>query len=314
MTEPIILDNTKRSTFRQCKMKYFLSAVNGLQSNFGSTAIRYGVTWHGIQEGFHSWIKQNSWPTDSTSTMQALTAGLELGKAKYDKETESKTYYDDYKNFNTAVEGFSKYLEFFKTDSEFIKIISTERKFSCPIEPENEAEDKLLSKLPPIVFTGRIDLCVEMDYAKWIFDFKTTGWILDQVIAKSNRSPQLIGYSQAGEKVLDFKPAGCLCSFAYVGSNKSKVTGEWGNIRYDFRRVPQLYTQGDIDAWKLSFIDTCREIEWCMKNGIWTESFDNCYQYGICPYLKLCQQHTRFEELNLEGYHVAFWDVMEDEV
>lgn len=313
MPEPIILDNTKRKMFRECKMKYFLSSVHGMQSNFGSTAIRYGVCWHGIQEGYHSWVMQHGWPTNPTDTMAALTTGLELGKLKYEKESEKKQFYEDYKSFNTAVEGFSQYLNAFKQDPEYLKILSTERKFSCPIEPENEVEDKMLSKLPPIVFTGRIDLCVEQDFAKWIFDFKTTGWILDKVIMQANRSPQLIGYSYASEKVLDFTPAGCLCSFAYVGSNKSKVTGEWGNIRYDFRRVPQIYTQGDIDAWKLSFIDTCREIYHCQQTGFWPESFDSCHMYGSCPYLKLCLQHTSFENLNLEGYHEEFWDVLEEE-
>jgi hypothetical protein len=315
MSKPIILDNTKRKMFRECKRKYFLSALHGLQSNYGSTAIRYGVTWHGIQEGYHKWVMEHGWPKDPNETMAALSAGLELGKQKFEKESATKQYHEDYKNFNTAVEGFSQYLRAFQQDPDYLKVLSTEQKFSCPIEPENEAEDKVLSKLPPVVFTGRIDLCIEQDYSKWIFDFKTTGWILDKVIMQANRSPQLIGYSYASSKVLDFVSAGCLCSFAYIGSNKSKVTGEWGNIRYDFRRVPQLYTQGDIDAWKLSFIDTCREIYHCMQTDFWPESFDSCHMYGSCPYLRLCQQHTAFENLNLEGFHVDFWDVMaEDEV
>ncbi len=285
--------------------------MKGLQSNYGSTAIRYGVAWHGIQEGFHTWVKEHGWPKDTNEQMAALTQALELGKTKYDKESATKVFNDDYKNFNTAVEAFQKYLDFFADDKNYLKIISTETKFECPINPENRDEDKMLSSLPPIVFTGRIDLSVEMDHAKWIFDFKTTGWILDQVIAKANRSPQLIGYSYAGGKVLDFEPSGCLCSFAYIGSTKSRSTGEWGTIRYNFRRVPQLYTQGDIQAWRVSFIDTCREIDFAMKENLWPESFDNCYQYGACPYLRLCQQHTSFEQLNTEGYQVLFWDVLE---
>ncbi len=243
--------------------------------------------------------------------MAAITAGLVLGKQKWDKESELKQYYDDYKDFNTAVEAFNRYLDEFKQDQEYLKIISTESKFECPIEPENEAEDKLLSKLPPIIFTGRIDLCVEMDGSKWIFDFKTTGWILDQVIAKANRSPQLIGYAYAGAKVLDFDTSGCLCSFSYIGSTRSRKTGDYGETRFQFRRVPQLFTQGDIEAWKLSFIDTCKDINFAMKENIWPESFDSCYMYGACPYLKLCQQHVDYEDLNLEGYHIAHWDVLE---
>lgn len=313
MSEPIVLDNTKRSMFRQCKYKYFLSAIHGLQSNYGSTAIRYGVTWHGIQEGYHQWIKENGWPKDPSQLMFALSAGLDLGKRKWDKESEKKQFYDDYKNFNTAVAAFQEYLTFFADDYKNIKILATEQKFECPIEPENLAEEKVLKTLPPVIFTGKIDLQVEMDYTNWIWDFKTTGWILDQVIAKANRSPQLIGYSYAGKKVLEFEPSGCLCSFSYIGATKSKKTGEYGSTRFDFRRVPQIYTENDINSWKISFIDTCRDINICLKDEVWPQSFDNCFQYGTCPYLRLCQQHSVFDELNTEGFHQAFWDVLEEE-
>ena len=313
MPEPIILDNTKRSTFRACKKKYYFQHIKGLQSNFGSTALRYGVTWHGIQEGFHSYVRDFGWPVGGLDWSKALTQALDLGKQKWDKESSKKTFFDDYKNYNTAVSAFNAYLEFFKDDKSYLKILNTEKKFECPILPENDVEAKILSKLPPIVFTGRIDLCVEMDFQKWIFDFKTTGWRLDEVISKANRSPQLIGYSYAGDKVLDFKPNGCLASFSYIGAYKSKKTGEYGETKFEFRRVPQIYTEGDIKAWKMSFIDTCREIHYATENNLFTESFDNCFQYGVCPYLKLCQQHTEFEDLNTEGFHTEFWSVLDEE-
>lgn len=313
MTEVIVLDNTKRNQFRTCKAKYFLSSVKGIQSNYGSTAIRYGVTWHGIQEGYHSWIRENGWPKNIDEQSKAVTAGLQLGAKKWAGECKNKVYNDDYRNFNTAVGAFNAYLDYFKDDSMYLKILATETKFECPIEPENEAEYKLLLNLPKLIFTGRIDLSVEMDYMKWIWDFKTTGWTLDQVIARANRSPQLIGYSYAGSKVLDFKPNGCLASFAYTGAYKSRKTGEYGDPKFDFRRVPQIYTQGDIDAWKLSFIDTAREINFCIQENYWPESFDSCYMYGTCPYLRLCQQHCKFEDLNLEGFHEDFWDVRDEE-
>lgn len=313
MSEPIILDNTKRSTFRQCKAKYNFSARHGLQPDYGSTAIRFGVCYHGIQEGYHKWVLQNGWPQTQDQVVAALTAGLTLGHEKFKKETEKKQFIDDYRSFNACVDMFNAYLEEFKDDQKYIQILASETKFECPIEPENSAEEKLLSKLPPVVFTGKIDLAVMMDYMKWIFDFKSTGWDLSQVISKANRSPQLIGYSFAGKHVLDFEPAGCLCSFAKIGAYKSKTTGEYGSPKFEFRRVPQIYTQGDIEAWKLSFIDTCREIQFCEQNDLWPESFDNCYQYGRCPYLTLCNQHVPFEELNLEGFTEDFWNVLDSD-
>ncbi len=310
--ENLVLDNSGRATFRACKKKFFLQNIHGLQSDYGSTALRYGSTYHGMQEGYHSYVQKNGWPKTPDEIMEALKPAMLLGKETYDKETAKKSFYDDFKNFNTCVTTFDAYLNFFKEDKKFMKVVGTEQKFECPIEPENTLEEKLLSKLPPIVFTGKIDLQVELDHTPWILDFKTTGWYLDKVVQQANRSPQLIGYSYAGKKVLDFEPQGCLCSFAYTGSTKSRVTGNWGKIRNDFRRIPQLYTQGDIEAWKLSFIDTARGIHYAKEEDLWPESFDNCNQYGRCTYMNLCQQHLPFEELDLTGYHEEFWNVLEE--
>lgn len=310
--EILILDNSGRSTFRQCKKKYFLQIIKGWQSNYGSTALRYGSTWHGIQEGYYKWIQENGWPSDPTNNMKAITAGLVLGEKIYKTESEGKDFYTDYKNFNTAVEVFNDYLDYFKDDKDYLKIIHTEQKFSCSIEPENSLEEKILSKLPPILFTGKIDLCVEMDKIRWLLDHKTTGWYLDKVIAQANRSAQLIGYTYAAKKVLDFEAQGCLCSFAYTGSTKSKVTGLYGKLRIDFRRVPQIFTRGDVEAWKLSFIDTAREINFAKKENLYPESFDNCHMYGPCSYLKLCQQHVSYDKINFDGFHICHWNVLDD--
>jgi hypothetical protein len=310
--EILQLDNSGRSTFKQCKKKYFLQIIKGWQSNFGSTALRYGSCWHGIQEGYHDWIVKNGFPKDPIQKMEALSQALQLGKDVYTKESEKKEFYDDFKNFNTAVDCFAQYLDYFKDDEKYLKIISTEQKFECPIEAENNLEEKLLSSLPKLIFTGKIDLCVEMDKIPWILDFKTTGWRLDQVIMKANRSPQLIGYSYAGKRVLDFEPQGALCSFHHLASSKSRKTGMYGKVRTEFRRVPQLYTQGDIDAWKLSFIDTAWEIQRAKEEDLYPESFDNCYMYGACSYMKLCQQHQPYKNLNFDGFHIAHWNVLDE--
>jgi hypothetical protein len=310
--EILYLDNSGRSTYCQCKKKYFLQIIEGWQSNFGSTALRYGSCWHAIQEGYHNWVKENGWPTNPTDQMSAISVGLTMGNESYIKESAEKEFYDDYKNFNTAVDMLNAYVDYFIEDKQYLEIIHTEKKFECPIEPENPTEEKLLHKLPPVIFTGKIDQCVKMDNVKWLLDFKTTGWRLDQVIAKANRSPQLIGYSYAGKKILDFEPQGCLCSFGYLGATKSRVTGNYGKVRFEFRRIPQIYTAGDIAAWKLSFICTARDIYQSVKENIWPESFDNCHQYGACSYLNLCQQHKPYEELNFEGFHVNHWNVLDE--
>jgi len=312
-TDSLVLDNSKRKTYRSCQKKFNFQFNLGLQPTNGSTALRFGSTWHAIQEAYHSYVLKNSWPESPEAKMSALLAGLEYGKAEYEKSGASRHFFDDYKNFNTAAEAFQSYLEYYATDKDFIEIISTEQAFQCPIEPENALEEKLLSSLPPLIFTGRIDLCLKMDGVNWINDFKTTGWILDKVIAQANRSPQFIGYSYAGKRVLDFETVGCLGNFMQVGATKSKVTGEYGKTRFQFKRVPQIYSAGDIAAWKLSFIETALCIHKSYQTNLWTESFDSCYEFGQCPYLKLCQQHTTDDQLNTEGFIVEFWDVLAED-
>lgn len=311
MPESLVLDNSKRKTYRSCKKKYKLECILGLQSNTGSTALRFGSCWHAIQEGYHQYVIQNGWPVTPEQTMIAMTKGLEMGKAEYEKESEDKIFYDDFKNFNTAAEGFSQYLNYFNTDKDFVEILSTEQKFECPMEPDNLAEEKLLKLLPPLTFTGRLDLALKMDGVNWINDFKTTGWILDKVITQANRAAQFIGYSYAGKKVLGFEAQGCLGNFMSLNAYRRKG-GDYGNIKFNFKRVPQIYSQGDIDAWKLSFLETATQIWYSMQEDLWPESFDNCFQYGECAYLKLCRQHVPDEQLNTEGYHIKFWDVLDE--
>lgn len=312
MSDTLYLDNSGRSNFRSCKKKFLFQTIHGWQRDYGSTALRYGSAYHAMQEGYHSWVKEHGWPTNPTAEMQAITLAMQMGKESYDSDTAKQEYFDDYKNFNTCVTTFNNYLDFFKDNYKFMKVIDTEQTFQCPIEPESSQEEKLLSSLPPIIFTGKIDLQVEFDHIPWILDHKTTGWYLNKVVQQANRSPQLIGYSYAGKKVLDFEPQGCLCCFAYTGSTKSKATGNWGKIRNDFKRVPQIYNPGDITAWKLSFIDTAREIEFAREENLYPESFDNCFQYGTCSYLKLCQQYVPYEELDFTGFHIDKWNVLED--
>ncbi len=310
-TTALVLDNSKRSTYRSCKKKYKLQILLGLQPNSGSTALRFGSCWHAIQEGYHQYVIQNGWPRTQDQHMLAITQGLQMGKDEYAKESEDKTFYDDFKNFNTAAEGFSQYLDYFNTDKDFVEILSTEQKFECPMEPDNSTEEKLLSSLPPLTFTGRLDLALKMDGINWINDFKTTGWILDKVIAQANRSAQFIGYSYAAKKVLGFESQGCLGNFMSLNAYRRKG-GDYGKVKFNFKRVPQIYSPGDIDAWKLSFLETANKIWHSMQEDLWPESFDNCFQYGECAYLKLCRQHVPDEDLNLSGYHVKFWDVLDD--
>lgn len=308
------LDNTKASCLRTCKRKYYWQHIRGLQSDFGSSAIRYGVTWHSLMEGYYKYIKENGW----ANKQLAISAALELGKKSWDKETEKKTYLSDYRTFDAACTALLHYLSFYQKDEEFIKIINTEAKFKLEILPANDEEEQILHYIiergdhSKLYFTGRLDLQVEMNFSNWILDFKTTSQNLSMQASRLNRSGQLIGYSYAGKHALEFPTEGCLVGLAFVNAYKSKKTGEYGDVTTDFGRIPQIYNDKDLIEWKKSFLDTALAITQCTDTGNWVMNFDSCYQYGMCTYGKLCDQGGDPENAITEGFHVSHWNVLEE--
>jgi hypothetical protein len=313
--ESIQLDNSGRQTAEQCKMKYFLKNIQGLHSDYGSTALRYGQTWHGIMEGYYKTIKELGWKNKDV----AIAAGIERGKKIWDRETEELRYETiDYRTFENCVMMFMDYVQYFAADESSIEIISTEKKFEIPIIPETEEELRLLSSKPTLLFTGKIDLQVEMDGRIWGVDHKTTSFDIGKASLQLNRSAQFIGYYFA-ESMLkegdDSQLEGFLISFAYASSYKSKATGSYGEVKTDFRRIPQLYTKQDVLEWKKSFIGTYLGIVFCKENEFWPVQYDSCYnQYNrSCEYLRLCDQKRPFKDLNLQGYHVKHWNVLDSE-
>lgn len=307
--ETLYLDNSKAKMFRTCKRKFLLSELLDWKSNYGSTALRYGSTWHAILEGYYEHILLKGW----SESANALAKGVEAGKLKWQKETEGKIYDDDYRTFDACCESFLRYLSFFANDFEYVKIVGTEKKFECPIIPESLEEEAKLKLLPTIIFTGKIDLQLMMADGYWIQDHKTTGSNIDTQAFRLNRSGQLLGYSYASNKVFDYKVMGCLVGMHYLSAKKSTKTNEYGALSVDFRRIPMIFNSGDLKEWKRSFIDTCIDMVRCESDGSWVMNFDSCYQYGPCAYTKICEQHRPLDETNFEGYHKEHWDVLEED-
>lgn len=303
------LDNSKASMFRTCRRKFYLSEILDWKSNYGSTALRYGSTWHAILEGYYEHILTHGWGESAN----ALAKGIEKGKEEWIKESEGKIFNDDYRTFDACCESFLRYLSFFANDFEFVKIIGTEKKFECPIIPESLEEEAKLKLLPPVIFTGKIDLQLMMSDGNWIQDHKTTGANIDQQAFRLNRSGQLLGYSYASNKVFDFVVTGCLVGMHYLSARKSTKTGDYGSLSVDFRRIPMIFNSGDMKEWKRSFIDTCLDVYRCMEENNFVMNFDSCYQYGPCSYTRICEQHKPINEVNFEGYHIEHWDVLQDD-
>jgi hypothetical protein len=189
------------------------------------------------------------------------------------------------------------YITHYKDDETFVEIVDVEEKFRVPVTAT-------------VFFTGKIDTKIKLNGSKWLLEHKTTGMPIDNQLKTLQRDAQIIGYTFAGMQDHDIE--GSLVSMTQVSSTKSKATGEYGKVRIDYRRSPQIFTQGDIDSWMESLIWTSEQIVQSIQNNFWPCQLDSCYHFGKCTYTNLCEQNCKsLDDINTQNFiTVPRWDVL----
>lgn len=290
------LDNTYRGLFQACKRKYYLTRILGLAPERGSNALRYGSTWHGFKEGYYSYIKEHGWKEDGGAIQRAS----EYGKAVWDHETfvNGQTFDEsDYRTLAAAGESFLECCTEFAYDKGSLEVVETEQIFDHIMELSDEERFLLLGLADKeIHFTGRLDVQVNLSGLPWLIEEKSTGQPAQTQLNRLNRSPQILGYSYAGKHTLDFEVQGCLVSIHQL-SCRRKQNGEWGKLTKAFVRVPQIFTDEDLEAWRYSFLATCNDLVYYQESNMWPMQFDSCYQFGRCQFCNLCERNIPLEEI-----------------
>ena len=298
------IDNSKRKEFVTCPRKYYWKFIANLVGEYGSTALRYGRTWHVMLHSFYDTIQKHDWKSRDI----AMTNALIEGKKEWDRMSDEQMYVDDFRTFENLCELLMGYVLAYKIEEQNIKVIHTEKVFALEILL-NEVEKILYPFMPQIIFTGKIDLQIEMRELKWVWDHKTTGNSIDRVGNTLKRDPQFLGYTYASRKVLDFIPVGFMVNMTMSTSRRNKE-GVYGKLTTDFRRLPQLYSEGDLESWRSSFIHTCSQIAWCYQHDVWPMLHDACYNYNQeCLYTRLCEQNRPIADTQTMGYLEIPWDV-----
>jgi hypothetical protein len=290
------LDNSKRSTFVKCPYRYDLTYNRGITPVRGSTAMRYGSTFHGGMEGFYSHIAEYGWTRDG----KALERAVEYAKEAWDKASARQSFYDDYKTFDNFIKSMVLYLNHFAGDEGMLEIVDTEKAFK-------------IKMIPGVWFTGRLDLDMKLSGSRWINEFKTTGRDIGYIANQQNRDLQFVGYTYAMKRIYkDVAPEGILITYHQLSAYKSKKTGEFGEAKVTFNRIPQFFTEQDFSDWRDSFLSTAYQIQYATWNNLWPRQFDSCHIYGSCPYLFLCEQKNPRGEDKLAGEYFTTepWDVL----
>jgi len=313
------LDNTKRESYCSCPRRYFYVYIMGYKSLVGSTALRYGIVWHKVMEKFYAHIAENGWTRDG----KALEAGIQAGQVEWDRYSEKQDFYEDYRTLQNLFTAFIQYTDHFAHDDGFLKIIEPEKVYQILMEPDPETGLWTMSELEtpdtfaglsPFYFTGKRDLTIELNSLPWIMEFKTSGQALALQKSRLHRRTQYMGYIYAAKKELGIIPEGMLVSLHQLSAYKSKKTGLYGKPKIDFDRSPQIFDEGDLMNWKLSFLDTAERIQADLERNLWPMRFDSCYTYGRCGFCNICEQNRPLGEENLQGFIQAEpWDVTKEE-
>jgi hypothetical protein len=308
----IRIDNSKRKTATACMRKAYFDHYRGLKGQYGSTALRFGNVYHEAQRGYYQGVIDFGWD-DQPKLMQL---GVESAKSQWDKLTAEALFYPDYRTFENCMELFVGYLATYVDDRMYTEIIKTEQAFEVEFtltEQELEMIWKMYKLvLPPITATGKIDLQLKIRQVPWILDFKTTSMSISQISQSLSKSMQYLNYTWASDKVLGYRPEGCLTSIAFASARKNK-NGDYGSLSTDYQRIPVIYTEFDIAQWRNAYIIKIAELYAAYMSGNWPVDYDSCYLWNKqCPYMPLCMQQTDLESLNTDQYRVEFWDVLEE--
>ena len=311
------LDNTKRHSFVECRRKYYYQYVMNLKTHFGSTALRYGSTWHAGMEAFYQHIKDFGWTRDGG----AFEKGVINMKKEWDEITEKETFYTDYRTLENCMQSFLQYMNHYAHDEGMLVVTDTEMPFKVNMECENELEEKLFPGLIPFHFTGKIDLEIELSGRRWIKEHKTTGQPLSTQVNRLNRSAQVMGYTYAKQRQGEVKGEqldGALISVHHLSARKSTAKGNEGNYgapKIEFERVPQLFSDNDIKQWRLTFLSVALDIQREKERNLYPMNHDACFNYGSCAYLGICEQCPSIDKIRFDDqkYYIGeAWEVAKD--
>ena len=238
------IDNSKRSTAVTCMQKYFLRYIKNLTTIHGSTALRYGSTWHALKEGYYSSIRDNGWESHQDDHIQAA---INLATKVWNEASSKSDFYDDYRTLENCFQSFVEYLEIFQADRFMMNIIESERIFDILMNLTQE-ERKLYPFLAVLElhFTGKLDLEVELSGQHWIMEEKTTGQPAQIQAKRLQRSAQVIGYTWAGKKIGN-DIVGSLVSIHQLTARKVK-DGGYGKVTREFIRHPNIFSNADLEA------------------------------------------------------------------
>lgn len=287
------ISNSRQEGFNHCPRKYYWSHERALQIARGNSAMRYGRVWHSALDTYYSHVKKYGWNKPDPAGVSAETKAADEILRSWEEETpEHLEFADDHRTIAHMAEALVLYFDSYREDENVLKVLQAEQKYEIPlIMTPDEIEKFPKLKDEKILLTGIIDLVASEHGHVWVYEHKTTGAYLANIMHTNHRSTQIIGYYYAASALYpDLCVQGVMVNVAHLSARKLK-SGDWGTRKIEFRRAPEIFSTGDLREWRYSLLETVNRILDYRKRNFWPMNMGSCYLYNsTCQYAELCEQ------------------------
>lgn len=283
MPFPAFFDNTLRSTFVACPLKFKRSFVDNLTPAAPSIHLHAGGAFAaGLDRA-----RKCFYGTMQMDEVSALAEGA----------TEIIRFWGDFpfehpdKGLERVLLAFDDYFREYRLPFDHIKPIlqdgepTTEFNFAVPLPIANPDTGE------PIVYTGRFDMLGVYQDALFVVDEKTSTQLGQSWAQQWDLKSQFTGYC-AMARLYDYPVVGAI--IRGVGFLKSSTT---------FAQVIQYRPEWQIDRWYAQLLRDIKRAVDCYTSGEWDVALDEaCASYGGCAFRRLCLSQT--PENWIDGYFV----------
>lgn len=206
----------------------------------------------------------------------------------------------DFRNFNHACKMMQVYNSIYKKDAfQILKSQNNqpiiEASFALPFGEVNGT---------PIIYSGKIDLCIEDHNGIWSQDTKTAFQFGDTFDKQMAMDGGQLGYCWALSQVTGKKPQGYIIDAIRVRrpTKKDEFTEKSPIDGTDFKRTPYYVSQDMLDEWKKDVLTLIQNVFAYHASGHFPRHRWNCTnKFGLCDFYDVCSTNQEQRDMILNG-------------
>lgn len=291
------MSNSARTTFTQCRKKFYWSYICRLAMLTENKAFMIGGLFHNTLETLY---KDGVYNRDVFN--QKIDEKVDKAANTCTSTEASDELWKQSALVKAMVSGYASF--YLSRDIKVWKIIAPESKFAFKLK------NGWMNR-------GMRDLMVRRGKLLELIEHKTTSRLDAGYMAKLPLDSQILSYALSCKHDFGEYPAHIIYNVIKKSQMRLKQTETMdqyskrmeeeylANPSVYFYREVLSFSKLDIDAYEVDLERFCVEVERAIKEKYYYCNYANCINYGICPYMQLCQAKTdKALEIALLSYRV----------